>query len=164
MPTFKSVETALSLIKRDESSVLDLTIGPYRKVTPGQKIPRAGTHKKRWRPSKLTQMLLTTLPHVFFRTSLTGSSRCSRSTPTSIQLDSFRGILCRHLSGRRCSLPILPFPKPNLTLDPARPQARANSRWDHYISSSSWHPPHRQLPSPLTTAGQCTSPIHFHAV
>ena len=44
MPAIKSVETALSLIKSDNSKILDLTIGTH-KVTPGQQIPKAGRSK-----------------------------------------------------------------------------------------------------------------------
>lgn len=41
MPPNKSVETALSLIKTDESSILGLTFGPHKNITPGQEIPKA---------------------------------------------------------------------------------------------------------------------------
>lgn len=40
MPAPKSVETALSLIN-NKSSILDLTVGPHKKITPGQEIPKA---------------------------------------------------------------------------------------------------------------------------
>jgi hypothetical protein len=41
MPGKKSFEAALALIKDDPSKVLGLTVGTH-KVTPGQKIPKAG--------------------------------------------------------------------------------------------------------------------------
>jgi hypothetical protein len=41
MPDIKKIEAALELAK-DESKVLGLTLGATR-ITPGQKIPKAGT-------------------------------------------------------------------------------------------------------------------------
>jgi hypothetical protein len=41
MPAIESVETALSLIKSDNSKILDMTVGTH-KVAPGQWIPKAG--------------------------------------------------------------------------------------------------------------------------
>jgi hypothetical protein len=41
MPAIKSVEAALSLIKSDNSKILDLTVGTHQ-VTPGQEIPKTG--------------------------------------------------------------------------------------------------------------------------
>jgi len=41
MPSSKSAESALAMIKGDSSKVLGLTVGPHT-VTPGQEIPKAG--------------------------------------------------------------------------------------------------------------------------
>jgi hypothetical protein len=41
MPAIKSVDIALTMIKNDNSKILDLTVGTH-KVTPGQQIPKAG--------------------------------------------------------------------------------------------------------------------------
>jgi len=40
MPDIKSIESTLALIKNDKSKILELTVGG-KKVTPGQKIPKA---------------------------------------------------------------------------------------------------------------------------
>lgn len=42
MPTSKSANAALSLIKDDKSKVLGLTVGKHANVQPGDYIPKAG--------------------------------------------------------------------------------------------------------------------------
>jgi len=43
MPSIKSVDDALAMIKSDKSKILGLTVGTH-KVTPGLEIPKAGMY------------------------------------------------------------------------------------------------------------------------